>query len=103
MSKSLAECLEEAANLIESSGWARGHFERVLQGEVHYCMAGAIREVCPERWPMFGGELVKAETAGHLGFEHMNDLYVWNDGQKDKRPVIRKLRKGAKEAKVKGL
>lgn len=94
---SAADLLEQAADYIEQHGWARGVLER---GDGHVCAVGALRAVNSH-----GNAYAPLRTSG---FEALDALEQhiggsapqWNDRQKDRRVVVRALRKAANSARL---
>lgn len=91
--ESVAVLLDRAANLLEQGHWCRHGMVRVLpSGERAYCAVGAIREVAKgdSHWAESIVAL-KREVGCRLG------IPAWNDRQRDKRVVIRAMRRTARK------
>lgn len=90
MEKSLKECLNDAANLIETSGWCRGTYSRWgANNKMHFCFVGAINHVCPET----GYKLrASVDLSQKMGFDNLSLIFGFNDRAKKKSTVIKKMR-----------
>ena len=94
-----AKLIDDAADLIEEKGWCRGRF---ADGDRH-CTLGALRAVDPKdrygylthayyvAFEAVAGEVEKvAPGEGVAG---------WNDAQRDRRKVVRLLRRTARKVR----
>ena len=103
----LAVKLDEAADLLENSGWCR----HVLKNPAgHHCLAGAVYEVTGARWSMLddgeydldttnkGLQLMEAVEWAAETDPSVKGRYPvgWNDEQRDKRKVVRFMRRTAR-------
>jgi hypothetical protein len=91
MSKSVADVLNEAANLIEHEGWTRGDYFR----EGRFCLLGAISEEADAKQYSPACALVQRVVDVRL---YGGSLANWNDAQRTKKPVVRALREAAQLA-----
>lgn len=88
----IAEVLEKGAEVLETAGWCRRTFKN---GAGHYCAVGAIERVAPLHVdPKRATFAVEAE----LGLGRF-DLAIWNDRQRDRRKVVRALRRTARKVR----
>lgn len=83
MEKSLKDCLNEAADLIEQKGWCRGSFGKLADGTIttvdvadNFCMYGALIRACPDTAQSYNGSVELVEA---LGFENRHQLFKYND------------------------
>ncbi len=101
-----AEILENAADLLETKGWCTGtlwkkggatlleSFEGPESNRKadRFCAMGAVMAVSPMR-----GDTALKPVYKQLEYDYgVNSLVVWNDTQKDKRKVVRLLRRTAR-------
>lgn len=91
--KPLSQCLTEAADLIEKKGLARFEYKNCTTGAC--CMAGAIHEVCAERWPIMQYRVysvdVVLQTSNDLGFASSEFVFAFSDSH-TKDEVVTYLR-----------
>jgi len=117
--KSVSKMLNDAADLLEESGWTQGAFEDVSHDEPRYCAIGAIREAAavptghpkyhravdvlygllPDRYNIERKD--PFSTTGRPKYDTVEDVITdWNDASSRRRPeVVRTLRAAAKVAK----
>lgn len=83
-----ADILDQAADLIETKGWARGAM-RTPDGRL--CAAAAIAEVSGKSnaSPRRAVEAVKEEVGRYI--------VVWNDSRRSPRTVIATMRRAARK------
>lgn len=108
--KPLSQCLFEAADIIEKNGWVQGIYDNLTYDFdnlhkppiIQHCMAGAIREACPDHWPTETWSQ-RDITATALGFKNFDALFEYND-KKGRRAihVINRLRRYAAKLAKKG-
>lgn len=74
------EYLQDAAQLIEDTGWCRGFYEVVRPGRVYaFCLVGAVRAVTGVPGAGTARRVLK-EVAEQLASEGVHQLpMVWND------------------------
>ncbi len=94
MEKSLKECLNEAANLIETSGWCRGAYvKNGTDGKLHFCFIGAIEHVCRNTALNLRCGVDNHIMARRMGFTDIGYIFHFNDKvAKRKGTVIKKMR-----------
>lgn len=94
--KQLANYLEKAALRLETHGWCRGNY---IDNKGQTCLVGAVVKATPygdfsERTNPL---LVALKEAVYRDYSHGGDITEWNDKQKDKRKVIRFIRRTARK------
>jgi len=88
-----AKVLDDAATLIETKGWCRG---RYTDGDRH-CTVGALIEVAgPDN--LVYVKAYKAVSAEITGLTY-SSVPAWNDEQRDRRKVVRTLRRTARKVR----
>lgn len=85
-----ADLLREAAHLLETRGWCRGRFE---SRSGHFCAVGALR------YAASGASDSSSQSVRDAVDALKDDLGIpvvrWNDDQRDRRKVVRQLRRTA--------
>jgi hypothetical protein len=107
-----SEVLERAAALIEDNGWTRGQYGKLRGDKVCFCALGAVAVASGSSVSFHGRSMLldsvedrKAEQTA-INFLHAqltedygsNSTARWNDAQRDRRKVIRLLRRASRRA-----
>lgn len=111
MEADLAQCLNDAADLVEGAEWlAKEQFVQTMYKvdlgrsvPVAYCMVGAIRHACPSLAHL-GNQLDgydEERIAKLLGFSDLQKGFTWNDRKKrTQAEVVARLRLGSERARA---
>ena len=89
-----AKALDDAATLIETKGWCR----KAFAGGDRHCTVGALHAVIEIENGDFVDDLYFI-ARNALRVEVGPDLLGWNDAQRDRRKVVRTLRRTARKVR----
>lgn len=88
-----SQFLEQTAIILETHGWCRRRYEN---NQGHFCTLGAMRKVGAAAVGTAGDAKVA------LLEELDTDVASWNDEQRDRRTVVRTLRRVARRLAAQG-